>query len=94
MRESNPRPLNLQPCITTTELPPKGLIARTYYTSSPGLFSCACTYMYIYIANFDFDDLTVAALAPPINLLSVLCTRLAVYIHKVKYSSPSLVKFP
>ena len=29
MRESNPRPLNLQPAVTTTELPPQGLIART-----------------------------------------------------------------
>ena len=29
MRESNPRPLNLQPAVTTTELPPQGLIAHT-----------------------------------------------------------------
>ena len=28
-QESNPRPLNLPPAITTTSLPPQGLIART-----------------------------------------------------------------
>ena len=44
--------------VTTTELPPQALIAN-------------CTYG-LYIANFDFDDLTVAALtalAPPIIII-------------------------
>ena len=54
MRESNPRPLNLQPAVTTTELPPQGLIARTILT---------------YMANLNGHELRVAslaALAPPI----------------------------
>ena len=56
MRQSNPRPLNLQPSLPLL-LPPQGLIAN-------------CTYV-LYIANFDFDDLTVAALATP-NIISNL----------------------
>ena len=57
MRESNPRPLNLQPAVTTTELPPQGLIARTILT---------------YMANLNGHELRVAslaALAPPIRTL-------------------------
>ena len=52
MRESNP--LNLQPAVTTTKLPPQGLIARTILT---------------YMANLNGHELRVAslaALAPPI----------------------------
>ena len=54
MRESNPRHLNLQPAVTTTELPPQGSIARTILT---------------YMANLNGHELRVAslaALAPPI----------------------------
>ena len=54
MRESNPRPLNLQLAITTTELQPQGLIARTKPT---------------YTTNLNEHELRVAslaALAPPI----------------------------
>ena len=40
MRESNPRPLNLQPAVTTTELPPQGLIARTILTYCAFQNSC------------------------------------------------------
>ena len=49
MRESNPRPLNLQPAVTTTELPPQGLIARTIIPT--------------YTANLNGDELRVASLA-------------------------------
>ena len=51
MRESNPRSLNLQPAITTTELQPQGLIARTKPT---------------YTTNLNGHELRVASLAPPI----------------------------
>ena len=56
-RESNQRPLNLQPAVTTTELPPQGLTARTILT---------------YMANLNGHELRVAslaALAPPIRWL-------------------------
>ena len=51
MRESNPRPLNLQPAITTTELQPQGLIARTKPT---------------YTTNLNGHELRVASLPAPI----------------------------
>ena len=47
MRESNPRPLNLQPAITTTQLPPQGLIVCTKRT---------------YTANLNGHELRVALL--------------------------------
>ena len=53
MRELNQRPLNLQPAINTTQLPPQGLIARTKPT---------------YTTNLNGHELRVAslaALAPP-----------------------------
>ena len=64
MRESNPRSLNLQPAVTTTELPPQGLIARTILT---------------YMANLNGHELRVAslaALAPPITMLFTFFYRL------------------
>ena len=50
MRESNLRPLNLQPAITTTYLLPQGLIARTYTTNLNG---------------HELRVASLAALAPP-----------------------------
>ena len=61
MRESNPRPLNLQTHVHVAIVSP-----RMRINDQTSRF-----YIYIYIANLDFDDLTMAALAalaPPINV--------------------------
>ena len=59
MRESNPRPLNLQ----TLKMCCYSITAHAHLWSN-------FTYLYIYIANLDCHDLNVsalAALAPPIT---------------------------
>ena len=52
MRESNPRPLNLQTAVTITELPPEGYLLTTYTTNLNG---------------HELRVASLAVLAPPIN---------------------------
>ena len=62
MRESNPRPLNLQPLPHSYRVPPQGLIARTKPT---------------YTANLNGHELRVAslaALAPPIMIINFVAS--------------------
>ena len=55
MRESNPRPLNLQTKSVAIVSPRMRIYDQT-----------SRIYIYIYIANLDCHDLNVSALAPPI----------------------------
>ena len=61
MRESNPRPLNLQ----TLKMCCYSITAHAHYDQTSRI------YIYIYIANLDCHDLNVSALAPPIIVTNI-----------------------